>query len=142
MQRKLEGGSSINADATGADGRSNVCCSRRRTHAPDPFPTFGDRDRVIRWASYQIGREDGRIYARTWNNEVRMERGMSALDGALADVNLAMLVYLVALNVAASALIAAAPPHNEQLGEHREYLVAISTMRLSRPAGRCTYSIA
>ncbi len=33
---------------------------------------------------------------------------MSALDGALADVNLAMLVYLVALNALASALIAVA----------------------------------
>jgi formylglycine-generating enzyme required for sulfatase activity len=49
---------------------------RRGNEAPGPW----DRDRVIRGASFQIGREDGRIYARTWNNEVRMERGMSALD--------------------------------------------------------------
>jgi hypothetical protein len=40
VQRKLEGGSFINADATGADGRSNVCCSRRRTHATDPKPAL------------------------------------------------------------------------------------------------------
>jgi len=30
----------IVADATGAEGRSNGSCSRRRPHAPDPKPTL------------------------------------------------------------------------------------------------------
>ena len=52
---------------------------------------------------------------------------MSALDGALADVNLAMLVYLVALNVAASALIAVAWVARSR-AQHRHTLVEFQTI--------------
>jgi formylglycine-generating enzyme required for sulfatase activity len=38
-----------------------------------------ERTRVIRGASYQDGRADGPLYAKTWNNDVQMEPGMSAL---------------------------------------------------------------
>ena len=54
-------------------------------------------------------------------------RGMSALDGALADVNLAMLVYLVALNVAASAVIAVAWVARSR-AQHRHTLVEFQTI--------------
>ena len=52
---------------------------------------------------------------------------MSALNGALADVNLAMLVYLVALNVAASALIAVAWVARSR-AQHRHTLVEFQTI--------------
>lgn len=39
-----------------------------------------DRNPVIRGASYRLNLEDGADYARTWNDFVRMERGMSAPD--------------------------------------------------------------
>lgn len=48
---------------------------RRPEEARGPW----DRYQVIRGASFQDGLEDGAIYARTWNNDVRMEVGMSAL---------------------------------------------------------------
>jgi serine/threonine-protein kinase len=38
-----------------------------------------ERYRVIRGASFQDGAEDGAVYSRTWNDDVVMERGISAL---------------------------------------------------------------
>lgn len=39
QRRSLCNNNAIVADATDAEGRSNVSCSRRRTHAPDPNRT-------------------------------------------------------------------------------------------------------
>jgi cellulose synthase/poly-beta-1,6-N-acetylglucosamine synthase-like glycosyltransferase len=52
---------------------------------------------------------------------------MSALDGALADVNLAMLVYLVALNVVTGAVIAVASVARSR-AQHRNTLVEFQTI--------------
>ena len=47
---------------------------RRDQEAEGPW----DRDSVIRGASFQDGPEDGALYARTWWNEWKYERRMTA----------------------------------------------------------------